>query len=153
LLQGICQLFEVYFYFVFKTFVQRDGSSGSRGSVESLNRKQDLSHQTLVVIPKYVINHPYFLMFLLEVVMNCFFIFMLAARLRSTLVRITQDLQEQRPKLQAASVAPASTNSSFFQVEVSPVNPMHTSSVPGPTKFYGLKVITFLISDNSYIFL
>lgn len=96
--KGICQLFEVYFYFVFKTFVQRDGSSGSRGSVESLN-----------------------------------------PRLRSTLVRITQDLQEQRPKLQAASVAPASTNSSFFQVEVSPVNPMHTSSVPGPTKFYGLK--------------
>lgn len=96
--KGICQLFEVYFYFVFKTFVQRDSSSGSRGSVESLN-----------------------------------------PRLRSTLLRITQGLQEQRPKLQAASIAPASTNSSFFQVEVLPTTPMHTSSAFGPTKFYGLK--------------
>lgn len=95
--KGICQLFEVYFYFVFKTFVQRDLSSGSRGSVESLN-----------------------------------------PRLRTALVRITQDLQEQRPKLQAAAAAvPASTNSSFFQVEVSPMSPMHCA--PGPTKYYGLK--------------
>ncbi|XP_057836167.2 uncharacterized protein LOC131046440 isoform X1 [Cryptomeria japonica] len=99
--KGICQLFELYFYVIFKTFGQRDGSGSNRGSMESLN-----------------------------------------SRLRSTLGKITQGLQEQRIKIHAGPVSPASPisfNNSFFQMDAALSSPIHTSNVIAPSNLYRLK--------------
>eukprot|EP01018_Ginkgo_biloba_P020518 Gb_32393 [translate_table: standard] len=99
--KGICHLFELYFYFIFKTFGQHEGPSNGRGSIEFPN-----------------------------------------SRLKSTLARITQGLQEQRIKMQTGSVSPASPsslNNSFIQIVVAPISPIHTSGVLVPSNFYGLK--------------
>ncbi|KAH9326179.1 hypothetical protein KI387_006357, partial [Taxus chinensis] len=99
--KGICQLFELYFYIIFKTFGQRDGSGSNRGSMESLN-----------------------------------------PRLRLTLGKIAQDLQEQRIKMHGGSVVPVSSNflnNSFFQLDAALPSPIYTSNVLAPSNLYGLK--------------
>ena len=70
LLQGICQLFGIFFYFIFETFVQQNPSSSGKGLTDSLNCKKFFLSFSIILLnvpylPFSLTLHLYFLVLFL----------------------------------------------------------------------------------------
>ncbi|KAL2897172.1 Syndetin, partial [Bienertia sinuspersici] len=114
LFKGLCQLFEIYYHFVFDTFGHQDSHANGKGI------------SGLLIVIHLAIN----------------FVGCLADRLKTAVNRITQDCEQWlKHKLLSSSMSlPVSLNSSVKNMDFTPTVPPGTSIGQSP----GLKVFAYL---------
>jgi len=152
-LQGICQLFEIFFYFVFETFAQQ--TSNSSGKSDSLNCKGSffplIFHPVLcwsILIHSFTPNHYSCYYFELMRTHNSYLCY--ADRLKTAISRITQDCDQWiKPQLTPVSSSSPTSSSTHIHGDVTPASPSNHLLATS----FGLKVFMHQLSWKNKVFL